>query len=322
MGCFTCGEEVYKTNIPIQPYAYKPPFTVTHLYQVLEDSNKIASFTIATGLFISYSVPHVESFPSWFGTAQFHSALYICGGLLPNSNEFSSKNIQIITAAQPFRVTERATMSEGKCSMGIRTISDCTFLVVGGYNEKVLSAVEQYNVNANEWISKGNLNIARYNSGVCTFSGRYIYVAGGCTIENNEEKLVRVIERCDMVKINVEWIIVPIYQSEWEVSMNFGFFQSSQTEILICGGYKDCITNEIGKNICLYDVTKGVIRTIGELSRNEVFTSGFYYGNENEMYGFGVTGSVYSYNARIRQWNDFSREVRSNEKAILINVNN
>eukprot|EP00826_Nyctotherus_ovalis_P052216 TRINITY_DN6595_c0_g1_i12.p2 TRINITY_DN6595_c0_g1~~TRINITY_DN6595_c0_g1_i12.p2 ORF type:complete len:188 (+),score=33.66 TRINITY_DN6595_c0_g1_i12:104-667(+) len=177
MGCFTCGDEPHKVNTPIRPYYNcKPPFTVNNLYHVLEESAKITSFTVGTAFFSNCTISDstvidkYKTFPSCFGIAQFNSTLYICGGLLSDSNEFSDKNVQIVVSAQSFGRSERASMLQGKCSMGMRSLSPSTFLVVGGYNSLVLSAVEQYDLNADKWASKGSLNVARYSPGAVSYT--------------------------------------------------------------------------------------------------------------------------------------------------------
>ena len=193
--------------------------------------------------------------------------------------------------------------------MGISIINNYSFLIVGGNNERILAEVEEYNVSSNTWTKKDKLNIARYGSGICGFSWKYIYVFGGATVEDGKEKMVMQIERCDTMKANLEWSLIPLYKSEWKGGIDFGCFQNSQSKIIICGGYEFSSINEgennSVKDIYVYDDANGSILKSGELNRKELFTSNFYYGNSREVYGFGMSGVVYCYNLDVYTWTDF-----------------
>jgi len=318
MGCFGSSTEnsVKNNGNPVNPYPdFLPQRLYDSLYHISENSVDFTEFRIDTRIASPCTLlpnpfffNRYKKFPQFFKTAVLRYSIYICGGLLPENLGYTNQNFQIVTAAHAFSITERAQMKENKCNMGLAVVDEDLFIIAGGNNKEILATTEVYNANVNVWTEKGSLNIPRYSPGMTIFNGQYAYVIGGCTIEDGIEKPIKSIETCDLAIDNPQWHLVPIYISrEWQGAIDIGAFQISNTEILICGGFiesnKDDAISGPSKNSYILDLDKySIVKCQAELKRKDLFVSGFYYGEEDHAFAYGISGAVHSFNIRTRQW--------------------
>jgi len=65
--------------------------------------------------------------------------------------------------------------------------ADWLLYAVGGYDdgENVLSSVERYDEEKDEWEAVADMSTARYDAGACVLGGR-LYAVGGRDDEDNE----------------------------------------------------------------------------------------------------------------------------------------
>lgn len=304
MGCTVCGKD--NSNGTIKPLQLMiPPFVSSKLFLVSENSLDFFSFCLDTRVMKSkrlsgskYFLDKYRTFPEFFRAVSMRYSLHICGG--KSAEDFCATNFQLIALDEGFTVTERACMSQPKCSMGVSCVDDDCFALVGGHNQEVLASVEIYQIENNTWIGLPSLNVPRFNCSACLLNKQFLYVIGGLTV--NEES-VTLIERFNMMKENAKWSVVALYASEFTGSIEAGAFQKSPTEIVICGGYAGKgYTSETYE----FNVARGTIGKGKPMKGKDVFTTAFGYRNKEEIYGFGISGRVHMYSPSENAWELFS----------------
>jgi len=303
MGCNTCTND--KRHYIIEPLQIlTPPFTSSKIHFTFENSLKFFSFSFESQSMSNKEVEgsktfldKYKTFPEFFRVANMHNNLYICGG--KTSQGYLNTNFKIEVVNDVFNVTECAVMLECKCSMAIANINECAFVIAGGFNSHMLTTVEIYKAYSNKWIVLNSLNVGRYNASACLVNQKFLYVVGGLT--TNEVSVVT-IERLNVLKKNEKWNIVPLYSSEFCGCIEAGVFQKSFNEIIICGGY---VNDDYTKETYVFDITLGRITKGEEMKEKDVLISTFGYKDENEVYGFGITGKVHLYNSLNNTWKVF-----------------
>eukprot|EP00826_Nyctotherus_ovalis_P064428 TRINITY_DN944_c0_g2_i1.p2 TRINITY_DN944_c0_g2~~TRINITY_DN944_c0_g2_i1.p2 ORF type:complete len:319 (-),score=77.03 TRINITY_DN944_c0_g2_i1:1211-2167(-) len=306
MGCTACGKD--NSNGAIKPLQLIiPPFISSKLYLVSENSLDFFSFCLDTRTMKSkqlsgskYFLDKYKTFPEFFRVVSMRYSLHVCGG--KTVEDFCATNFQLITLGDSFTVTERARMSQAKCSMGVSCVEDDSFVLVGGHNQEVLASVEIYQIENNTWIGLPPLNVPRFNCSACLLDKQFLYAIGGLTV--NEESVI-LIERFNMMKENAEWTVVALYTSEFAGSIEAGAFQKSPTEIVICGGYEGkSYTSETYE----FNVARGTIVKGKPMKGKDVFTTAFGYRSKEEIYGFGISGRVHMYSPSENAWEIFSAQ--------------
>ena len=314
MGCGLCTGDIQITKRIKACNVFCPPFIVTQLYNLAENSCCLAEYGLGSSVLSTYELHLSEylfikfkTFPEFFRVVNMKSSICICGGKV--QDEYWNKNYQIITLAQTFAVTERSNMSEGKCNMGICIVSDDSFMIIGGNNSRILSTTEMYSTTSNMWLPLASLNIARYGACACIFNQDYVYAFGGVTFEEDAEKKSRTIERLKVSKTGSKWVIVPIYISEWPGTIESGCFQRSYKEIIICGGYSE---DECTDSTYIFDVETSKVVKSANMRTKDLFPAGFSYKTEMIVFAFGITGAIHSYNLLDDYWDitGSSRAVR------------
>ena len=168
MGCSTCSKTPIKCAVkPVQMSI--PTFPSSQIYMIIENSLKFCNFDIESGHITMEELPISDyfkgkfgCFPEFFRIISMRYSLYICGGR--KNDVYWKKNFQTIALNQLYTTTERSDMSEDKCNMGVCSLDEVNFAVIGGHNTKVLGTTEIYQTTTNSWIMLASLNIPRFST--------------------------------------------------------------------------------------------------------------------------------------------------------------